>query len=690
MAFRARLFAAPPYLGRALLLAALLAGGTAPATGETPPLPTPNPFRVDVRATGDLSTTDLRAYRAAFTAGTRHAWDSVPLLLGPVKDRRLVPVLDWLRIRNGRQDDPAVIAGFIAANPEMPDQARLANRWEEAVLATEDSDRIAAHFAVSPARTRAGKLHQALALRTVEPDTAIATARALWQDRNLKQPEEAAILAAFRDRLTVADHAARADLLLWSERRTAAGRMRALLPDDLRRLTNARLSLMARRAGVDGAVAAVPPHLVNDPGLQYERTRWRRRAGQHAGAQEILLGNPDMGGRADLWWVERRIQIRQLIAEGRFDAAWRVARGHGLLRGAAFAQGEFEAGWLALNYLNRPDVALSHFETLYANVAYPVSRARGAYWVGRAHGDLGNTAQAANWYRRAAVHPTTYYGQMAMLAIGKGQLDLPAEPEVDPVARARFDAQPMVQFVGLLLEVGQYRLARQFLTHLGQRPGTAAASTEDRLLLGDLARRLDRADLQVLAGKMAARDQIVLPSISWPLMPELQADLAVESALAHAISRQESAFIPTAISRAGALGLMQLMPGTARQVARETVTAYQPRRLTDDPSYNARLGSTYLAWQIQEFDGYLPMAIAAYNAGPHRVRRWLVDHGDPRLGEVDPVDWVERIPFSETRNYVQRVLEALQVYRVRNGEGSDLALARDLRAGPQHIGLLER
>ncbi|MDF1719676.1 MAG: lytic transglycosylase domain-containing protein [Minwuia sp.] len=685
MSVRAGLFTRCPIPGKLALLVAVFMGIAPIARAEVPPVPAANPFRAQLQATGELSAADLGIYRAAFATGHRHAWDPVPLMLGPLQDRRLVPVLEWLKIRNGREEDPDAIARFIAAQPALPRQARLAARREEAVLATEDPTRIAAHFATRPALTRAGKLHQALAKRDSDPEGARAIVRDLWQDRDLKQSEEIAVLAAFGDWLTVDDHSARMDLLLWSERRTAAGRMRALLPTNLRLLANARLSLMARRPGVDDAVAAVPPHLVNDPGLLFERTRWRRRAGQHEGAQEILLGNPDMGSRPDLWWVERRIQIRQLIAEGRFDAAWRLARGHGLKRGAAFAQAEFEAGWLALSYLNRPEVALAHFETLYANVAFPVSRARGAYWIARAHRALGNDAQAGNWFRRATMHPTTYYGQMGMLAVGDSRLSLPEAPPVDPSARARFDAEPTVQLVRLLVEVGQNGLARQFLAHLGR----GEISTQRRVLLGDLAHRLDRADLQVLAGKMAARDQIILPTIAWPSMVELQTVGAIEPALAHAIARQESAFNPTAISRVGARGLMQLMPATARQVAEEIVVAYQPRRLTDDPRYNALLGSTYLAWQIQEFDGYLPMAIAAYNAGPHRVRRWIVAHGDPRNGEVDPVDWMERIPFSETRNYVQRVLEALQIYRLLNEGGSTLALARDLRAGPQHIGFLD-
>lgn len=664
----------PRVRSAALTLLAILAVSPAPLLAETPPVPQPNPFRHETAGQGELSAADLRAYRAAFAAGRRHFWDTVPLLLAPVRDRRLVPVLDWLRIRNGREDDPAVIRRFIADQPDLPGHTRLAIRLEEAVLATEDEAVIAAHFAERPALTREGRLHLALARRASDPAGALDIARDLWREADFDQVEERRLLSAFRKGLTVEDHAARLDRLLWTRHRAAVNRMLRLVPQDLKRLAEARLALIYRRPGVDGAVAAVPAHLQGDPGLLYERTRWRRRAGNHAGAQEILLSRPDQGARPDLWWVERRIQVRQLLADGAFEKAWRVAGEHGLERGAGFAQGEFEAGWIALRFLDRPQVALRHFETLFANVAYPVSRARGAYWIARAHQALQDTSQAADWFRRAAAHPGTYYGQLGQLAIGGDSLRLPQEPVVDAAARAGFDRLPLVQITRLLLEVGEDGIARQFVTHLGQ----AATSTERRMLVGDLAWRLERADLQVLAGKLAMLDQVMLPSITWPLHGGLTEGLEVGSELAHAIARQESAFDPEAVSHAGARGLMQLMPATARLVARETEVAYQPRRLTDDPAYNARLGSTYLAWQIRDFDGYLPMAIAAYNAGPHRVKRWIEVHGDPRDGSVDPIDWVERIPFSETRNYVQRVLEALQIYRARMGQGHELRLASDL------------
>lgn len=639
-----------------------------------PPVPAPNPFRAEMARGGELSPGDIVAYRAAFAAGRRHFWETVPLLLAPVRDRRLVPVLDWLRIRNGRQDDPGVIRQFIADQPDLPGHTRLATRLEEAVLATGDQAAIDAHFGARPALTREGKLYLALARKASDPAGALATARDLWRDADLDLADERRLLAGFRSGLTAEDHAARLDRLLWSKHRAAATRVLPLVPDGLKRLARARLALMYRRPNVDSAIAAVPAQLQNDAGLLYDRTRWRRRAGRHEGAQEILLSAPDHGARPDLWWIERRIQIRQLLADGAFEKAWRIASEHGLERGAAFAQGEFEAGWIALRYLDRPGLALQHFETLFDNVAYPVSRARGAYWIARAHQALQDPNQAADWFRRAATHSGTYYGQLGLQAIGGARLDLPDEPLISDAARTAFDQLPLVQLTRLLVEVGEDHLARQFLTHMGQ----SAASTERRLLIGDMARRLERADLQVLAGKLAALDQVVLPSITWPLSPELSGDLEVGPALAHAIARQESAFNAAAISHAGARGLMQLMPGTARLVARETEAAYQPRRLIDDPAYNARLGSTYLAWQIRDFDGYLPMAIAAYNAGPHRVKRWIEAHGDPRSGAVDPVDWVERIPFSETRNYVQRVLEALQVYRVRMGGDHDLQLASDL------------
>jgi len=655
------------------MLVVLAVPGASPMAG-TPPVPPPNPFRADSVRSGELSNADVVAYRAAFAAGQRHFWETVPLLLAPVQDRRLVPVLDWLRIRNGRQDDPDAIRRFIAEQPDLPGHTRLAIRLEEAVLATEDAAAINAHFADRPALTRQGKLHLALTRKASDPTGAMKIARDLWRDADFDLADERRLLSGFRSGLTAEDHAVRLDRLLWSKHRAAATRLLPLVPDDLKRLARARLALMYRRPNVDSAIAAVPAHLQRDAGLLYDRTRWRRRAGRHEGAQEILLSGPDHGARPDLWWIERRIQIRQLLADDAYEKAWRVARDHGMERGAAFAQGEFEAGWIALRYLDRPRIALQHFETLFDNVAYPVSRARGAYWIARAHQALRDPNRAAEWFRRAASHTGTYYGQLGLLAIGGGRLELPTEPAISAADRAEFDQLSLVQITRLLVEVGQDHLARRFLTHMGQ----SAASAGRRLLIGDMAQRLERADLQVLAGKLAALDQVVLPSITWPLNAELSGDLQVGSALAHAIVRQESAFNPRAVSHAGARGLMQLMPGTARLVARETEAAYQPRRLTDDPAYNARLGSTYLAWQIRDFDGYLPMAIAAYNAGPHRVKRWIEAHGDPRNGTVDAVDWVERIPFSETRNYVQRVLEALQVYRVRMETDNDLRLARDL------------
>lgn len=668
--FRVRLL---PRLAALCVLAVLAVPAVSPVA-ETPPVPTPNPFRADPARSGELSDADVLAYRAAFAAGQRHSWETVPLLLAPVQDRRLVPVLDWLRISNGQQDDPDAIRQFIAEQPDLPGDTRLTIRLEEAVLATEDAAAINAHFADRPALTRQGRLHLALTQKASDPTGATKVARDLWRDADFDLADERRLLAGFRSGLTAEDHAVRLDRLLWSKHRAAATRMLSLVPDDLRRLARARLALMYRRPDVDSAIAAVPAHLQRDAGLLYDRTRWRRRAGRHDGAQEILLSGPDHGARPDLWWIERRIQIRQLLADDAYEKAWRIARDHGMERGAAFAQGEFEAGWIALRYLDRPRIALRHFETLFDNVAYPVSRARGAYWIARAHQALQDPDRAAEWFRRAATHSGTYYGQLGLLAVGGARLELPEEPAISAAARAEFDQLPLVQVTRLLVEVGQDHLARRFLTHMGQ----SAASAGRRLLIGDMAQRLERADLQVLAGKLAALDQVVLPSITWPLNADLSGDLEVGSALAHAIARQESAFNPKAVSHAGARGLMQLMPGTAKLVARETEAAYQPRRLTDDPAYNARLGSTYLAWQIRDFDGYLPMAVAAYNAGPHRVKRWIEAHGDPRNGTVDAVDWVERIPFSETRNYVQRVLEALQVYRVRMERDDDLRLARDL------------
>ncbi|WP_417518935.1 lytic transglycosylase domain-containing protein [Minwuia sp.] len=648
------------------------------AAAATPPPPEPNPARETTPQTGQLSENDRLLYRQAFALANRGLFSAAQLTTAAVADPTLRPVLEWLRLRSretmaARSDYDR----FLADHADFPGLSTIERRREESVLENADAATLKSYFDTHSPVTDNGKVRLAL-LQKADGDTkaAVELAREVWRENNPDVELEEALLDAFAGSFTSADHWHRLDRLLWDGERSAAQRMYPLVPADMRALSDARLKLRYQTGDADQAYRAVPAQLTSDSGLTYERIQWLRRTDRSDEAQAMLLASGVLDGDLGKIWIERRVQIRNLIKERQFDKAYLIARDHGLSSGAAFAQGEFEAGWLALRFLGKPREALTHFQTLYDNVSYPVSRSRGAYWIGRAYAALGDTATAANWFRQAAGYQTTYYSQLGAHEIGERVINLEAAAVASPAEVAAFRIEQLPAIVRLLREVGQERLSRLFFAHMiktSERPDIHPLALA-------LAEEIDRPGHSVMAGKLADVSGSPAPRIAYPVAEAPDGQGHIASALAHAITRQESAFNQYAVSRAGARGLMQLMPATARQVARAEEVAYSLNRLTRDPAYNTRLGGAYLADQIDRFAGYLPMAAAAYNAGPHRVDRWLVEYGDPRVGQMDPVDWIEMIPFSETRNYTQRVMEALQVYRLRLAGVSrgETHLARDI------------
>jgi len=347
--------------------------------------------------------------------------------------------------------------------------------------------------------------------------------------------------------------------------------------------------------------------------------------------------------------------------ERNYSLAAKLVSGHGLSEGAEFAESEFLAGWLRLSFLGEPNAAEANFSALYDGVGYPISRARGAYWRGRASAARGNAELAREWYERAAAHPTTYYGQHAIRALGGNPESVSFAVPSDPIVRQKFLNQELVQLVQRLHELGADKRLRTFLLHLSG----LAESAEERLLVAQLAHESDRPREAVRAIKRLNQLDDLVGVAGYPItpVPQMGHPFAPADTLVLAVIRQESGFDREAISGAGARGMMQLMPGTAQQVSKTLALPYSRDKLTTDPGYNIRLGQAYLAEMLERYAGSPPLALAAYNAGPHRVDRWLEEFGDPRTGTVDMIDWVELIPFSETRNYVQRVSEAETVYR---------------------------
>jgi soluble lytic murein transglycosylase len=623
-----------------------------------------------------LSPGDRQAYAAAFSAARRGDWSQAWRQADAAHDPLLRKVLRWIELSRGNDATFAAISEFVEQNPEWPGQLALKQRAEEAISSVPDSV-ARAWLKKYPPVTPYGKFRQAdLLFAAGQRDAATALVRDVWINGDLSGYDEQSILQRYSGIIRKEDHIKRLDRLVWNGLEDQAKRMYPRVPQEWRTLAHARFRLGEMAPGVEKLVAKVPASLQSNPGLLYERARWRRRKEMFDSALEIVANAPRELGRPVAWWTERQILGRRLLADGKPQLAYKLISRHGLAEGSAQADAEFLAGWIALRSLKDPKTAYDHFVRLYDTVKLPISASRGAYWAGRAAEAQGQKQLAATWYGTAAEHSTTYYGQLAAARMG-GEAPPRAtpEPKPRPEETAAFEKRELVRATRMLAEIGETDRLKGFLLRLPE----TAKSPSDHVLAALLAESMGRLDLSVAVAKRAGYAGVPLMLHGYPVvsMPDIG---SAERPLVLAMTRQESAFDREAVSSAGARGLMQLMPATAKHMARLASVPYSPERLTGDPSYNLTLGRQYLDGLLDSFNGSYILAVAAYNAGPARVRQWLRDYGDPRADGIDAVDWVESIPFGETRNYVQRVLENLQIYRVRLGdEKLAFSLPRDLK-----------
>lgn len=561
----------------------------------------------------------------------------------------------------------AAYADFLRRSDDWPSLGTLQARAEETIDEGVSFEERLAFFADRPPRTRQGRVRYAQALLAAGRQAeAAALLRKSWVQDDFSAGEESFFLDQFGGFLQARDHATRLDRLLWDGKIEQARRMLPRVGGKERLLALARLKLQLSDATVEAALADVPPELRRDPGLLFDRLQWRQEKGNEAGVREILLDPPADLGRPERWWAVQQRAIRDAIDEHEYRLAYRLATSHGQKEGAPFAEAEWLAGWLVLRFLDDPRQARRHFERMWPAVATPISRARAAYWAGRAAAADGDRKAAHDWYGRAAQYPTSFYGQLAAEELGIDIADRIGPPtSASPTAREALRRRTSAQLASLFCTWNQFRYAQPFFRHLGYE---AADRVDELKAVVELARSCDRADLVLTAVKAAAGNGAFLVRDAFPL-PRVRAfhehrDGMPEPALLLGLARQESLFDPAARSPVGALGLMQLMPGTAEAVARELGLPFQKARLVRDPEYNVRLGALYLRKQLDRYDDEPVLALAAYNAGPSRVSTWLAMHGDPRGADrYRLIDWIEQIPFAETRNYVQRVLEGRGMYR---------------------------
>ncbi|MEO5374539.1 MAG: lytic transglycosylase domain-containing protein [Alphaproteobacteria bacterium] len=614
---------------------------------------------------GQLSDTDQRLYRAAFAAADNDEWNKVHSLTGKAHNRLPGKVLRWMEYVSPRSGASFMeITDFVRNNPDWPQQSALARRAEDAITPSESPEAMLAWFIEHPPQTPNGKVAWARTLMgTGRPDKAVAVLRDAWINDNFGVVQEKQFVAQHGDKLRREDHIARLNRLLWDRQLDAVKRMMPRVDQGHQRLAQARIAMIEMKGGVEGALAKVPPELRGDPGLLYERVRWRRKKDLYSDAI-ALFGSPGVDKvRPDMWWVERAALAREALHMGMTSKAYSLASHHGKLESSQFSDAEWLAGWISLRFLKDARTALTHFKRMHEGVTSPISKARGAYWAGRAAEALDDKAEAETWFKQGAQHVTTYYGQ---LAAGRVASDNSWPMPEDPLPQAEdietFGRHELAQAVALLAELDKREHIRPIvmrLVDLARTPGQHA-------LVARLAGTSGRTDVTVSVARRSAQAGVVLLSSNFPVI-SVPTREPPERALVLSVVRQESNFQPTAVSSAGAQGLMQLLPTTAKQVAKAINVTFTPSSLVTDPNYNMKLGAAYLQQVIDSFDGSYVLAIAAYNAGPARARQWVRDFGNPRDSVVDAVDWVEMIPFSETRNYVQRVLEGLQVYRRRLG-----------------------
>jgi len=487
-----------------------------------------------------------------------------------------------------------------------------------------------------------------------------------WINADLTKQDLKHFRKKFKKYLTNDDYIKRADYLAWEGKNWDLKRILRYLPKEEQLLYTARQLLMSKSYGVDQAISKVPEKYKNDAGLNYERLKWRRKRGRVESSVEILIkikNNKDYLVRPDKWWKERKIISRSLIYKKKYELAYKIASRHALIEGPEYAEAEWLSGWISLSFLNDPLLAEEHFLNFFNNVSFPISLSRGAYWLGKTYEKLGYKEKSDQWFKEGAKFLTTYYGQLSHMKIYPDEvfklIDL---INVDKSTIEKFNTSELVKIIYLLDELDKDKYTKHILRHLALENVSAGSE----ILAAKLATEIGRYDFAIQISKIASYEKRFHNKYNYPIIstPKLINGRKIpESAFILSIIRQESEFDLSANSWAGAKGLMQLMPYTAKVVAKQAKLPYSKSRLTTDPEYNINLGSHYIAGLILEYDGAYPFAIAAYNAGPKRVRYWKKINKNPQKNQIDYVNWIELIKFEETRNYVQRVLENYNVYR---------------------------
>jgi len=616
-----------------------------------------------------LSKKDFKIALASFNAIKKDKWKTALNLSKKSRDKTLYNLINYLYlIRSSNAASFYDYLAFMNSNPNFPRINRLRYLAEHKInIKSNTPASILKWFDGKEPLSDFGKIKLGeIYIAQGDYEKGSKLIKEGWIKAKLTKSDLRYLRKKYKKIITVSDNIKRVDWHAWEGKHWDVQRMLRYLPKEETTLYRARQLLMSRSYGVDNAISKVSSKYKNDIGLKYDRLKWRRRRGRVDSSLEILFTLPKDTNkliRPDKWWKERAILSRSLIYKKKYAKAYKVSSNHSMIEGPDYAAAEWLSGWIALTFLDDPNLALNHFKNFYNNVGYPISLSRGAYWIGKTYKKIKNKQKSEEWFKEASKYLTTYYGQLAFFEIYPEKVfTLEDQQEISEKFKKEFNKNPINKIVLLLHELDKSKYSKDFIKHLA----LLNIKEGSEILAGELAIKIGRYDFAIQVAKKASYEKRFFNDLNYPVINTekvVNQKKMPKPELVLAVIRQESEFDQKAHSHAGARGLMQLMTFTAKLVAKQAKLPYSKSKLKSDPYYNIKLGSYYLAGLLEDYEGSYPFALAAYNAGPKRVRYWKKINGNPQKGEIDYINWVELIKFKETRNYVQRVLENINVYK---------------------------
>jgi len=628
-----------------------------------------------------LSEKDQKIFNKALKAGDRRKWSLANKNAKDLKNSEAKKIIKWRwLIANDGMASNKDLKFFYNSNKKWPRLSKIKKKIE-AKLKKENYQESLLWFQDNPPVTGIGKIKfSELLLKNNLNTEGIWLIENAWQNHNYSSSEEKYILKKYGKYLSEEIHNLRLERLIWNKTWGSARRQLKRVNKDIRNFSNAKILLSRRKGNVDNAIKKINKKLITHETLIYERIKWRRKAKLEKKSYELLYNYKGNYSRPKKWWTEINYHSRKQISYGNYEKAITILKNFNNGTKDYSSEASWLIGWLSLTFEKNPKTAYEYFKKMFDEVITPISKSRASYWAGKSAKSIGDTTGAKVWFARSSDYPATFYGQLALKELGKS-LYMPdnlyniSDKEIE-----NFKSKELVKCLIILLDAKHRRLSRIFAMHIASKSKT----TKDIMLLSYILMEKKAVSLSIFAGKKAIYNNIYIPSLNFPIpnkniFQAIKNNSIIDISETLAISRQESAFDTKAISRAGARGLMQLMPRTARLTAKKVNYKYIRKNLTLKPSYNVKLGTSYFKEMLDKFNGSYILALASYNAGPNRVSRWLRVYGDPRKNEIDPVTWIELIPISETRNYVQRVIEGMYMYKVLLNSKSNLYPSKEIK-----------